>query len=240
MALFNLTLLGEQAYTSVDMISFKLTFIFFTSYLYSLSLQVETALSIDLLLKVFPITITRTPNIKPSKRKERVMGSSCRYVKSGNSLFACRFFCFLKFSAVIFVLFCTCMAKAQVYYPTFYPEKDLLTSFQHAKTLSEQTDASGVLALYYRSKFEDSLSSVYLHLMNRIANVAYNQNLLAKTLWWDAQVCACGAYDETKQAIAKANSLLHFAVKMHLYPEVITAKLLLADQSVKHRCRLKQ
>ena len=124
------------------------------------------------------------------------------------------------------------MAKAQVFYPTFYPEKELLTSFHQAKTSAEQMDVAGVLALHYRSKFEDSLSSVYLNLVSRIAHLNNDPKLLAKSLWWDAQVWACGANDETKQAIAKANSLLYFALKRKLYPEAITAKLLLADINI--------
>ena len=124
------------------------------------------------------------------------------------------------------------MAKAQVFYPTFYPERELLTSFHQAKTPAEQMDVAGVLALHYRSKFEDSLSSVYLNLVSRIASQKNDPKLVAKSLWWDAQVWACGANDETKQAIAKANSLLNFALKRQLYPEAITAKLLLADINI--------
>ena len=93
-------------------------------------------------------------------------------------------------------------------------------------------DVAGVLALHYRSKFEDSLSSVYLNLVSRIASQKNDPKLVAKSLWWDAQVWACGANDETKQAIAKANSLLNFALKRQLYPEAITAKLLLADINI--------
>ncbi len=79
-------------------------------------------------------------------------------------------------------------------------------------------NAAGILALHYKSKFQDSLSSVYLHLVTQIASVANDQKLFAKALWWDAQICACGAYDETKLAIAKANSLLNFALKKAAIP----------------------
>jgi hypothetical protein len=128
-----------------------------------------------------------------------------------------------------------------VFYPTFYPEKELLTGFQHAKTPVERMDAAGVLALHYRSKFQDSLSSVYLHILYRVAGVANDQKLVAKALWWDAQVSAGStAYDETKQAIAKANSLLHFAIKKHLYAESIAAKLLLADINIHKGLKLSE
>lgn len=108
----------------------------------------------------------------------------------------------------------------------------MLASFQHAKTPAQQMDAAGVLALHYKSKFQDSLSSVYLHLLSNFSIASGDQKPLAKALWWDAQVCGCGAYDETKQAISKANSLLQFGLKKHLYPEAITAKLLLADINI--------
>ena len=133
---------------------------------------------------------------------------------------------------VIFLFLCTGTAKAQLFYPTFYPEKELLASFQHANTPAEQINASGVLALHYKTKFQDSLSNVYMGLVYNIAGKTNDQQLLAKALWWDAQVWACGAYDETKQAIAKANSLLQFAFKNKLYPEAITAKLLLVDINI--------
>jgi hypothetical protein len=136
------------------------------------------------------------------------------------SLFTYRFFRCLKIASVIFVFFCTCTAKAQVFYPTFYPEKELLASFQQAKTPAEQMDAAGVLALHYRSKFQDSLSSVYLHLVCRLPDAANDQKLLAKALWWDAQVSAGStAYNETKQVVEKANNLLHFATQKGLHPK---------------------
>ena len=233
MLLFNLALLCEKAYTSLNMILFELTFIVCISYLYLLSVQDKTSLSLDSLLKVFPILKTcSSKKEKHNKAKGQIFGSFCHCLNSVYSLFTYRFFRCLKVASVIFIFFCTCTAKAQVFYPTFYPEKELLISFQLAKTPAEQMDASGVLALHYRTKFQDSLSSVYLHLLYRISSMANDQKLLAKALWWDAQVYACGAYDETKQAIAKANSLLHFAVKKHLYPEAITAKLLLADINI--------
>jgi hypothetical protein len=119
----------------------------------------------------------------------------------------------------------------QVPYPTYYSEKELLASFQNAKTTAEQMDAAGVLAVHYKSKFQDSLSSVYLHLLASIGGVGHDKPLV-EALYWDAQVCACSANDETKQAISKANSLLNFATRQHLYPEAITANLLLADINI--------
>ncbi|MEJ7681710.1 MAG: hypothetical protein WKG06_28460 [Segetibacter sp.] len=128
-----------------------------------------------------------------------------------------------------------------MFYPTFYPEKELLASYQHAKTPAEQMDAAGVLALHYRSKFQDSLSSVYLHRVYRIASVANDQKLLAKALWWDAQVNAGStAYEETKQVIAKANNLLNFAIKKNLYPEAIAAKILLSDINIHKGLKLSE
>ncbi len=215
------------------MILFELTFIVCISYLYLSSIQDETALFNDPLLKVLPILKScSSKKEKHRKGKGLILRSPFPCLNSVYSLFTYRCFRCLKIASVILVFFCTCTAKAQVFYPTFYPEKELLTSFQHAKTPAEQMDAAGVLALHYRSKFQDSLSSVYLHLVYRVASVTNDQKLLAKELWWNAQVSACGAYDETKQAIAKANSLLHFAIKKHLYPEAITAKLLLSDINI--------
>ncbi len=233
MLLFNLALLCEKPYTSLNMILFELTFIICISYQYLSSFQGETALSIDSFLKVFPSFKTcSSKKEKHSKGKGRISRSSCHCLNSLYSLFTYRFFRCFKIASVIFVFLFPCTAKAQVFYPTFYPEKELLTSFQLAKTPAEQMDAAGVLALHYRSKFQDSLSSVYLHLVYRIARVANDQKLSAKALWWDAQVCGCGAYDETKEAIAKANSLSGFAIKKDFYPEAITAKLLLVDINI--------
>jgi hypothetical protein len=128
-----------------------------------------------------------------------------------------------------------------VFYPTFYPEKELLTSFRQAKTPAEQMDAAGVLALHYKSKFQDSLSSVYVQIVSRIAGVANEQKLSAKALWWDAQVSAGStAYEETNQVIAKANNLLNFAIKNNLYPEAIAAKILLSDISIHKGLKLSE
>ena len=213
------------------MIIFGLTFIVFILYLH-LSVQENTTLPIDSLLKLVLILKKYTgKKEKRSKENEPIFGSSLHYRNDQYSLFTYRFI-WLKVAFASFVFLFTYTAKAQVFYPTFYPEKELLSSYRLAKTSSEQMDGAGVLALHYRSKFQDSLASVYLHLMYRIANEADDQKLLAKALWWDAQVCACGAQDETRQAIAKANGLLHFAMKKHLYPEAITAKLLLSDINI--------
>lgn len=164
--------------------------------------------------------------------KKMILESSSFWVNSLYYLFTNRFFRCLKIASAMLMFFSIGTAQAQVFYPTYYPEKELLNSFQQAKTPAEQMDAAGVLALHYKSKFQDSLSSVYMHLVTRIASEANSQNGLTKALWWDAQVCACGAYDETKKAIARANSLLHYALEKQLYPEAITAKLLLADINI--------
>jgi anti-sigma regulatory factor (Ser/Thr protein kinase) len=128
-----------------------------------------------------------------------------------------------------------------VFYPTFYPEKELLTSFQHAKTPAEQMDAAGVLALHYKSKFQDSLSFVYLRHVYRISSSAVNKKLLPKALWWDAQVSAGStAYEQTKQVIAKANNLLNFAIENKLYREAIAAKILLSDINIHRGLKLSE
>ncbi len=156
------------------------------------------------------------------------------------SLFTYHFFRYLKIASVILVFFFY-TAKAQVFYPTFYPEKELLISFKQAKTPAEQMDAAGVLALHYKSKFQDSLSSVYVQLVSHIAGVANDQKLSAKALWWDAQVSAGStAYEETKQVIAKANNLLNFAIKKNLYPEAIAAKILLSDINIHKGLKLSE
>lgn len=117
----------------------------------------------------------------------------------------------------------------------------MLASFQQAKTPAEQMDAAGLLALHYRSKFQDSLSSVYLHLVYRLPGATNDQKLPAKALWWDAQVSAGStAYDETKQAVEKANNLLHFATQKGLHPEAITAKLLLTDINIHEGLKLSE
>lgn len=231
MLLFNLASSCEKAYTSLYMILFGLTFIVYISYLH-LSVQDETTPSTNSMLKLFPILKTYTSGKeKRNIEKKQIFGSSYHYPNDVYSLFT---YCvsWLKVASVGFVLLFTYTAKAQVFYPTFYPENELLTNFETAKTPSEQMDASGILALHYRSKFQDSLSSVYLKIVYSIASEAKDQKLSAKALWWDAQICGCGANDETKEAIAKANILSRFALKQHLYPEAITAKLLLADINI--------
>ncbi len=88
MLLFNLALLCEKAYTSLNMVLFELTFIVCISYLYFLSVQDETALAIDSLLKVFPFLKTcSSKKEKHSKGKGRIFGSSCHCVNRVYSLF---------------------------------------------------------------------------------------------------------------------------------------------------------
>jgi len=194
----------------------------------------QPPLLINSLLKVYPTLEECSSKKKHGKGK----GNGTIFLPSYiilNRFYFFLIFCFchyLRISIVVFIFFYSFQVKAQVFYPAFYPEKELLTNFQHAKTSAEQADAAGILALHYKSKFQDSLSSVYLHLLSNLSIETGGHQPLAKALWWDAQVCACGAYDETKQAIAKANSLLVFALKKQLYPEAITAKLLLADINI--------
>lgn len=177
---------------------------------------------------------------KHGNRKRPTFISSLSCTNSGYSLSTYRYAHSLKIASFILV-FCSSTVKAQVFYPTFYPEKELLASFQHAKAPADKMDAAGVLSLHYKSKFQDSLSSVYLHLMYSISSEGNDQKLLAKALWWDAEVSAGStAYDETIQAITKANNLLLFAIKKKLYSEAIAAKLLLADINIHKGLKLSE
>jgi hypothetical protein len=234
MLLFDLALLCEKAYTSLNMLLFDLTFIVCILYLNLSSILKESALFIDPLLNALSILKTSDSRKENhSKGKGLILRASGPCLNSVRSLLTCWSFHFLKIASIIFIFFCACTANAQVFYPTFYPEKELLASFQQAKTPAEQMDAAGVLGLHYRSKFQDSLSSAYLHLVYRIASVTNDQKLLAKALSWDARVSAGStAYDETKQTVEKANNLLHFATQKGLHLEAITAKLLLTDINI--------
>ena len=224
------------------MILFELIFIVCIFCLCLLYVQYRAALSSHLLLQVLLISNAFRSKIETNGTSEKIrLGFACLCLNKVYFLFTYRFFRCLKIASFILIFFCSGTAKAQVFYPTFYPEQELLASYQQAKTEGEQMDAAGILALHYRSKFQDSLSSVYLQHVHRVASVANNPKLSAKVLWWDALVSSGNtAYDETKQAVAKANSLLDFAIKKHLYPEAIAAKLLLADINIHKGLKLSE
>lgn len=223
------------------MILFELKFIVCLSYLYLSFVHAEPPLFIDSLLE-FVANFKRCSSKKEKYRK----GSALVFVSTGpskthNSLFTYPFFRYLKGSCFILVFLWASTAKAQVFYPIFYPEKELLATYQHAKTPAEQMDAAGVLAQHYKSKFEDSLSSVYLHLVYNLARATNDQKLTAKALWWDAHISAgITAYDETKQAVSKTNALLHFAAQNSLTPEAIAANLLLTDIHIQKNLKLSE
>src|SRR4051794_23956201 len=124
------------------MVLFGLTFIVCILYLY-LFVQDESALSISSLLQVFPTLKTGSSKKENhSTGKGRSSVTSCHLRNSVHSLFTYRFLWSLTTVSLIFLFFCNSTAKAQVFYPAFYPEKELLIQFEGAKTPAEQMNAS--------------------------------------------------------------------------------------------------
>lgn len=89
-----------------------------------------------------------------------------------------------KFNLLFCILF-GAVLNGQVGFEDYYSEKDLLTHLQRARTASEQIDASGVLAVNYKKIFRDSLASIYLSRIYKIAQNASDPKLMAWAIWWD-------------------------------------------------------
>ncbi|HEU5165848.1 MAG TPA: ATP-binding protein [Chitinophagaceae bacterium] len=125
----------------------------------------------------------------------------------------------------LFFLFLLVALKvsAQVGYEDFYSEKDLQKILQNAKTITEQMDATGSLAVYYKRHFKDSLADLFIKKIPGFIKDSNDHQLVARSLGWDV------SFESNKE---KAELYLQYAEKYNLLQDKISAYLTLSDVNI--------
>ena len=124
-----------------------------------------------------------------------------------------------KIATIFFLVLCT-RANSQVGFEEYYSEKILLTNLQKAKSVAEQLDAAGMLAVNYKRVFKDSLASIYLTQAYRVAENSKDQKLIARAIWWD---------NRYESDTLKSIKLLQIGLQNNFTEEKIVAHMELSD-----------
>ena len=134
-----------------------------------------------------------------------------------------------KFLFLIVLLFAF-KAKAQIGYEDFYSVSELEINLKRAKTVLEQMDAAGCLAVRYKHIRNDSLKNLYLKKVFALAQNGNDIKLMGRALWWDLYF-ESSVYDDWdyKASDEKAGKLFKYAEQHDLLKEKISCNLLIAD-----------
>src|SRR5262245_57556664 len=130
---------------------------------------------------------------------------------------------------IFFLLLCfTFSAKAQLGYEDYYSEKDLQTQLQQAKTIEDQMNATGRLALHFKKLRNDSTGILYIRKIFGMAEGRKDVKLMANALWWDIAYETIIFEFDYELSLEKATRLLKYADEHDLLKEKISANLFLA------------
>src|SRR5689334_8520457 len=123
--------------------------------------------------------------------------------------------------------------NAQIGHEDFYSAKQLELKLKLAKTVVEQIDAFGCLAVHYKSLRNDTLKKFYLSQVYSIAQNTKDVKATGRALWWGLYF-ESSVYDDWDYEACekKAGELFQYAEQHNLMKERISGNLIMSDVKV--------